>query len=88
MTTFMTDRSLDEKLRELVARHAAAHHRRAEKLHFAETGTMGPIDEDRELVSEVMALLKLARPELDGDEQGAIQRLIEALESGDPVVKN
>ena len=88
MTTLMTDRSLDEKLRELVARHAAAHHRRAEKRQFAETGTMGPIDEDRELVSEVMALLKLARPELDGDEQGAIQRLVQALEAEEPAAKN
>ncbi len=87
MTTFMTDRSLDERLRELIARHSAAHHLRAEKLQYAETGTIGPIDEERELVSETLALLKLARPEIDGDEQSAILRLIEALETGDVVAK-
>lgn len=88
MTMLTTDRSLDATLRELIARHAAAHHRRAEKLSFGETGVMGPIDEERELTSEIMALLKLARPELDGDEQGAILRLIEALESGELAAKN
>lgn len=88
MTTLTTDRSLDARLCELIARHAAAHHRRAEKLQYAETGEAGPIDEERELVAEIMALLKLARPELDGDEEGAIQRLIEALECDKLVATN
>jgi aminoglycoside phosphotransferase family enzyme len=73
-------RTLDDELSERIARHVAAHHRRAEKLHYAETGSMGPIDEDWETTCEVCRLIKMAQPELDGDEEGAITRLLHALE--------
>src|SRR5690606_2547430 len=57
----------------------ATHHLQAEKRHFAEMGDSGPIDEERETASEVAALLKMARPNLDGDEQPATNRLRDAL---------
>lgn len=71
--------TIDEDVCELIAHHAAAHHLRAEKLQYAETGQAGPIDEERETASEVAKLLKLAQADLDGDEQAAIERLRDAL---------
>lgn len=72
-------RKIDEDVCELVAKHVEAHHRRAERLHYAETGSTGPIDEERETFAEISRLLKMAQPELDGDEQAAIERLRAAL---------
>lgn len=80
-TTKPNETTLDEELREHVARHAAAHHLRAAKLHYAETGIYEPIDEDVEMADEIRRLLELARPELDGDEIAAMHRLLEALET-------
>jgi hypothetical protein len=77
--------TMDDDLCELIARDVTAHHHRAEKRHFAETGTTGPIDEERETADEVIRLLKLANPGLDGDERAAIERLKAALE-GDVAV--
>jgi plasmid stability protein len=85
MTTLMETRSLDQELQDRIAVHAGAHHRRTERLHFAVTGSTDPIDEDREMIEEIWTLLRLAQPELDGDEEGAIQRLLDALEHGSAV---
>lgn len=74
------DTNLDEELREHVARHAAVHHLRAAKLHYAETGVYEPIDEDAEAAAEFRKLLEMAKPELDGDEIAALHRLLDALE--------
>ena len=57
-------RKIDEEVSELIARHVEAHHRR---------------DEEPEVVVEVSEFLKMAQPELDGDEQAAIDRLRAAL---------
>lgn len=70
---------IDDEVCDLIAHYTATHHLQAEKRHFAETGDSGPIDEERETASEVAALLKMARPNLDGDEQAAINRLRDAL---------
>jgi hypothetical protein len=78
--TKMDGTELDEELREHIARHAAAHHLRAQKLHYAETGVYEPIDEEAEAADEVRRLLELAKPALDGDEHAALHRLLEALE--------
>lgn len=72
--------ALDEELSEQIAAHAAAYQRRAEKRHFAETGMVDPINKDREATEEVLRLLEMARPELDGDEEAAMHRLLDALE--------
>lgn len=79
-TTKLGDTTLDEELREHIARHAAAHHLRAEKLQYALTGQAGTIDEEHELEKEVERLLEMAKPELDGDEEAAMERLLDALE--------
>ncbi|HLU37725.1 MAG TPA: hypothetical protein VKZ61_18305 [Thermomicrobiales bacterium] len=70
---------IDEDVCKLVARHIEAHHRRAERLHYAETGSTGPIDEEQEAFDEISRLIRMAQPELDGDEQAAIERLRAAL---------
>jgi len=74
--------TIDDDLCELIARDVVAHHHRAEKRSFAETGVIGPIDEEREATDEVIRLLSLANPALDGDERSAIERLRSALEDG------
>lgn len=79
-TTRPDETGLDQELREHIARHAAAHHLRAEKLHYAETGVDEPIDEELETTEEISTLLQMARPDLDGDEQAAMVRLLDALE--------
>ena len=71
---------LDQELREHIARHAAVHHLRAAKLHYAETGNYEPIDEEVEAADEIRKLLEMAKPELDGDEIAALHRLLDALE--------
>ena len=78
-----TNRTIDDELQEAIARHAAAHHIRAEKRHYAETGLVEPIDEEQEAAEELATLLRMARPELDGDEQAALLRLKDALEKED-----
>lgn len=82
MTTTRPDETtLDAELREHIARHAAVHHLRAAKLHYAETGVYEPIDEDIEAADELRKLLEMAKPELDGDEIAALHRLLDALEA-------
>lgn len=78
-TTRPNDTTLDKELREHIARYAAAHHLRAQKLHYAETGVYEPIDESEEAADELGKLLEMAKPELDGDEIAALHRLLEAL---------
>jgi hypothetical protein len=73
----------DEHVCEMIGRHAAAHHLRAEKLQYAIEGSTAPVDEDIETTSEISGLLKMAQPNLDGDEQEAIHRLETALEAGE-----
>lgn len=81
VTKKMNETELDDELREHIARHAAAHHLRAAKLHYAETGVYEPIDEEVEMAEEVRKLIEMAKPELDGDEIAAMHRLLEALEA-------
>ena len=79
-TTKLDDTTLDDEVREHIARHATAHHLRAAKRHYAETGVYEPIDEDAEAAEEIRKLMEMARPELDGDEVAALHRLLDALE--------
>jgi hypothetical protein len=72
-------RKVDEDVCELIGRHAATHHLRAEKLQYAITGSNDPLNEDFETTSEITELLDMAQPNLDGDEQAAIDRLRAAL---------
>lgn len=85
-TNELDARKVDEDVCELIGRHAATHHLRATKLQYAIGGSTGPLDEDFDTTSEIGELLDMAQPNLDGDEQAAIDRLRAALEAEEALV--